>query len=294
MDPVARRFMWKVISDVATRDRNCSIILTTHSMEECEALCQRVGIMVGGRLRCLGPVQHLKSRFGKGYQAEIRLREPSEEARTRAAETIRTMLGGGPTNHLIRRSQVRSLCEAMGLPARAAQVSEKGSGWAVDAAFEKSDLPTPNLPPMSPERAIPISEFAAWWAEEDMVWDLFQYITVDAFPGSTLLERQGMLLRFQVPAQRESLGALFSRIEGAKDRIPIQSYAFGQTTLEQIFNNFARQQREEQGTARGFVPQPDLATPSAQSSARASPKTSGGSSPQAVIVPVVVSDPAST
>ena len=32
-------------------------MLTTHSMEECEALCSRIGIMVGGRFRCLGSAQ---------------------------------------------------------------------------------------------------------------------------------------------------------------------------------------------------------------------------------------------
>lgn len=37
-------------------------------MEECEALCQRIGIMVSGRLRCLGSAAHLKLRFGNGYQ----------------------------------------------------------------------------------------------------------------------------------------------------------------------------------------------------------------------------------
>ena len=42
------------------------------SMEECEALCNRVGIMVGGRLRCLGTIQHLKDRFGQGYLSEVR------------------------------------------------------------------------------------------------------------------------------------------------------------------------------------------------------------------------------
>ena len=41
-------------------------------MEECEALCTRVGIMVGGKLHCLGAVQHLKSKFGKGYLLEIK------------------------------------------------------------------------------------------------------------------------------------------------------------------------------------------------------------------------------
>lgn len=35
-------------------------------MEECEALCTRIGIMTAGRLRCLGTVQHLKNRFGAG------------------------------------------------------------------------------------------------------------------------------------------------------------------------------------------------------------------------------------
>lgn len=34
----------------------------THSMEECEALCTRLAIMVNGRFRCLGSAQHLKSR----------------------------------------------------------------------------------------------------------------------------------------------------------------------------------------------------------------------------------------
>lgn len=39
--------------------------------EECEALCSRVSIMVGGRLRCLGSCQHLKNRFGRGYKVRI-------------------------------------------------------------------------------------------------------------------------------------------------------------------------------------------------------------------------------
>lgn len=39
----------------------CALLL-----QECEAVCSRVGIMAAGRLRCLGTVQHLKSRFGEG------------------------------------------------------------------------------------------------------------------------------------------------------------------------------------------------------------------------------------
>lgn len=65
MDPVARRAMWNLITD-AVQDRNMSVVLTTHSMEECEALCSRVGVMVAGSLVCLGSIQHIKSRFGSG------------------------------------------------------------------------------------------------------------------------------------------------------------------------------------------------------------------------------------
>lgn len=42
-------------------------------MEECEALCKTIGIMANGRLRCLGSAQRLKSKFGKGYQVELKV-----------------------------------------------------------------------------------------------------------------------------------------------------------------------------------------------------------------------------
>jgi len=68
MDPVSRRFMWDFISETMT---NRAVILTTHSMEECEALCQRIGIISQGDLKCLGSSQHLKHRFGRGLQIDI-------------------------------------------------------------------------------------------------------------------------------------------------------------------------------------------------------------------------------
>ena len=42
-------------------------------MEECEALCGRIAIMVNGRFECLGSIQHLKSRFGDGYTVILRV-----------------------------------------------------------------------------------------------------------------------------------------------------------------------------------------------------------------------------
>lgn len=58
------------------------------SMEECEALCQRIGIMVGGRVRCLGSSQHLKTRFGKGFQLEARVAAVSNDVRRTPAVQV--------------------------------------------------------------------------------------------------------------------------------------------------------------------------------------------------------------
>lgn len=69
MDPLARRFMWNVITALGN---NKAVIVTTHSMEECDALTQRIGIMSQGRLVCLGSSQHLKSRFAAGYSIQIK------------------------------------------------------------------------------------------------------------------------------------------------------------------------------------------------------------------------------
>merc|ERR1711998_389487 len=75
MDPVARRQMWHTIERcAATR----SVVLTTHSMEECEALCDRVVVMVKGQFRCLGSIQHLKTRFGEGYTVELQTLDLSQ------------------------------------------------------------------------------------------------------------------------------------------------------------------------------------------------------------------------
>lgn len=44
-------------------------------MEEADALCNRVGIMVKGELRCLGSTQHLKNKYGGGYILDLKCSE---------------------------------------------------------------------------------------------------------------------------------------------------------------------------------------------------------------------------
>lgn len=51
-------------------------------MEECEALCTRLAVMVNGQFKCLGSPQHLKSKFGSGYTllAKVRIEAELEDS----------------------------------------------------------------------------------------------------------------------------------------------------------------------------------------------------------------------
>jgi ATP-binding cassette subfamily A (ABC1) protein 3 len=71
MDPGARHALWEALSTI--RKQGTSIVVTSHSMEECEALCTRLGIMVNGQFKALGSLQHLKNKFGRGYTLELQL-----------------------------------------------------------------------------------------------------------------------------------------------------------------------------------------------------------------------------
>ncbi|NXE48706.1 ABCAA protein, partial [Casuarius casuarius] len=75
MDPNGQRRVWKMIR-AALKNKEQGAILTTHYMEEAEAVCDRVAIMVSGQLRCIGSIQYLKNKFGKGYLLEIKVKDP--------------------------------------------------------------------------------------------------------------------------------------------------------------------------------------------------------------------------
>ncbi|XP_026353368.1 retinal-specific phospholipid-transporting ATPase ABCA4 [Ursus arctos] len=154
MDPQARRMLWNAIVSIIRKGR--AVVLTSHSMEECEALCTRLAIMVKGTFQCLGTIQHLKYKFGDGYIVTMKIRSPKEDL----------------------------------------------------------------LPDLNP------------------VEQFFQ----GNFPGSVQRERHYNMLQFQVPSS--SLARIFRLLIAHKDSLLIEEYSVTQTTLDQVFVNFAKQQTE--------------------------------------------------
>ncbi|XP_070574888.1 phospholipid-transporting ATPase ABCA3-like [Ptychodera flava] len=152
MDPRARRFLWNALTSLMKGGR--SIVLTSHSMEECEALCTRLAIMVNGEFKCLGSTQHLKNRFGSGYTMMMKVNE----------------------------------------------------NYTTEAVK--------------------------------------QFVNAN-FPGANLVEEVQGMVHYQVDNANFSWPFIFGTIESQRETLQIIDYSVSQTSLEQVFINFAKQQHSD-------------------------------------------------
>jgi ABC-type multidrug transport system ATPase subunit len=66
LDPESRRNLWALLRRY--REAGTTVVITTHYMEEAEALCDRVGIIVGGRLLAVDTVDNLRISCGRSYK----------------------------------------------------------------------------------------------------------------------------------------------------------------------------------------------------------------------------------
>jgi len=89
VDPQAKRFMWNIVSKISTLKKKSAVIITTHSMEEAEALATKMGIMVDGEFKCFGTSQHIKNKYGTGYEMEIKVRLLGEEETSKMIKELK-------------------------------------------------------------------------------------------------------------------------------------------------------------------------------------------------------------
>ncbi|CAG8495571.1 10808_t:CDS:2 [Ambispora gerdemannii] len=85
LDPEVRRLIWNIVHDAKA---GRTIVLTTHSMEEAEVLCNRIGIMAKGTLRCIGPQLRLKEVYGRGFKLSFSCRPKNVEKATAYIESL--------------------------------------------------------------------------------------------------------------------------------------------------------------------------------------------------------------
>ena len=75
VDPDSRRFMWKNINELSNSGHKYNMILTTHSMEEAEILCDRVSWLRQGSFVCIGNPEKLKIQYSLGYKLHVKFND---------------------------------------------------------------------------------------------------------------------------------------------------------------------------------------------------------------------------
>ncbi|KAK4797503.1 hypothetical protein SAY86_029829 [Trapa natans] len=258
MDPIAKRFMWDVISRLSTRRGKTAVILTTHSMNEAQALCTRIGIMVGGRLRCIGSPQNLKTRFGNHLELEIKPTEVNPEDLENLCQIIQGRLFNIPHQ----RSLLNDLEVCIGgndsitvENATAAEISMSQEMimtigcWLGNEERTRELLSSINSSTRASgeqlseqlvrDGGIPLPVFSEWWLAKEKFSVIDSFIS-SSFPGTASQECNGLNIKYQLPYQEGlSLADVFGHLERNRDRLGIAEYSISQSTLESIFNNFA-------------------------------------------------------
>jgi ATP-binding cassette, subfamily A (ABC1), member 3 len=255
MDPKARRFMWEIIAKISTRGKNSAVILTTHSMEEAEALSTSMGIMVNGQFKCFGSKQHIKNKFGFGYQVEIKFRTLKNDQVDQIIEEKRI--------HEFLRSKYAACYkventkgEEIVLVNHEACLAVLGQIFRNDHAIQemnKEGFGREILERLETFKFFPLKSLVKWeyvlrnnWAALDAL--------VKEFGSAKLLEQYSPRFRYRVPKGNKSVGYFFSFMETLQSKLDIDEYSASQTTLEQIFNGFARQ-GERVVLQREFTPE---------------------------------------
>ncbi|XP_026730464.1 ATP-binding cassette sub-family A member 5-like [Trichoplusia ni] len=228
MDPRSKRFLWDTI--LASFQGKKGAILTTHSMEEADALCSRVGIMVKGSLRCIGSTQHLKNLYGAGYTLEMKIGNNSYQKSTMMESESMS------PSPLRSNENSPSLGEADEGASGAGSVcaEAEAEGEAVDASIHTPLVAgTPPPPRLQHHR----TESGGGGANAEAAIALVGQL----FPAAVLEENFAERLVFSVPQSAvSSLARCFQQIEDAKEKLNIIEYSFSQTTLEQVFLKFAQ------------------------------------------------------
>jgi len=247
VDPVARREIWELVSNmVANKDvspeERTSVILTTHSMEECEALCPRIGIMANGRLRALGSAQHLKNKFGQGYQIEMKSKLVKKTDPDYI--TILTNLGEGRLNAAA--AETGSSADMapeifFNLEETVAALQKLTGDIYLSYVINDSNPIGYNIYKGAiSETGVSLDELAAFATSELRIRKIAEYI-VETYSTNVLRERQDTKVRYEVNSEGVKISNIFAGLEEKKDILMLDDYGVSQTSLEQVFNQHAAQ-----------------------------------------------------
>ncbi|GIY72767.1 ATP-binding cassette sub-family A member 8-A [Caerostris extrusa] len=116
IDPVSKQRLWKRLHQEFSSGVDRTLILTTHSSNEAEVNCSRIGLFMDGFLRCAGTSQELKDKFSKGYELTVKLSHSEDDKlnefiATEIPEAIRKGQRGTSLQYYIPRQSFKLMSE---------------------------------------------------------------------------------------------------------------------------------------------------------------------------------------
>ena len=225
MDPEARRFMWSVIHKMSTKGRKSSVIMTTHSMDEAETLCKRMGIMVNGEFVCMGKANQIKDKYGYGYEADVRIKPMNESQKKEIYDKFNI-----DKNLLVSFENINSILDKMGKNNFSDELKEGRLGERIKREIELNGN-------------VHISSLLNWifFVENALKFIIKGKNYFDEIIVSEHIENN-FLFKMKKEHSNKSIGFFFGLFEEGKESCFVTEYSIQKTSLEQIFNKFAASQ----------------------------------------------------
>ena len=257
MDPEARRFMWSIIHKTTKLGKKSSVTMTTHSMDEAETLCKRMGIMVNGEFVCLGKASQIKENYGYGYEVDLRIKPLSvkqinciiEELNKDEAillknkimnnymindvlniDSVNSISGKYDRRSRINRENIRNILIKLNKAKYIDELKENRLGKKIIKDIEINGY-------------IGIITLLNWTF---FIENAFKFISVGKnYFDEIILDdfiENNFLFKMKKGPKTKSIGFFFGLFEKYKEKCFVTEYSIQQTSLEQIFNMFAKEQ----------------------------------------------------
>lgn len=222
MDAAAKRVMWRTLASIVP---GRSLVLTTHSMEEADALANRAGI-ISKKMLDMGTTDYLRHKYGNVHHVHIVHKDAphtTDEDMKRIIDWISETLPTAKIEQKTYHGQIRFT-----IPAAPATTQKSLSVYSPPPMSYEDSLRThsrtpSDMPPESSEECKELSpEITAWTT------------------STTLANRTNSTL-----AVNPTIGTLFAILEQEKGRLGFENYSISQTSLDQVFLKIVGQYFDE-------------------------------------------------
>ncbi|KAL0711157.1 hypothetical protein Bca4012_018135 [Brassica carinata] len=193
MDPVAKRFMWDVISRLSTRSGKTAVILTTHSMNEAQALCTRIGIMVKPNEVSHVDLENLCQMIQQwlfNVPSQPRSLLGDLEVCIGVSDSI-TPDTASASEISLSPEMIQSIAKYLGNEQRVSTLVPPMSEEDVGFDEQLSEQ-------LFRDGGIPLPIFAEWWLTKEKFSALDSFIQ-SSFPGATFKSCNGLIIKYQLP-----------------------------------------------------------------------------------------------